>query len=108
MDAWIDVAPAADFPSGTCRSILAGNVAIAVFHVADEFFAIADICSHEAETLSLGEVDGREIVCPRHGARFSLVTGEALSPPAYEPVATYAVRVERGMVQINPGSAAGT
>jgi len=45
-------------------------------------------------------VEGEEIVCPRHGARFSLVTGAALSPPACEAVATFAVRVEDGVVKV--------
>jgi 3-phenylpropionate/trans-cinnamate dioxygenase ferredoxin subunit len=45
-------------------------------------------------------VEGEEVVCPRHGARFSLASGAALSPPAYEPVATFPVRVENGIVQV--------
>jgi 3-phenylpropionate/trans-cinnamate dioxygenase ferredoxin subunit len=40
------------------------------------------------------------VVCPRHGARFSVRTGEVLAPPAYEDVATFAVRVEGGLVQV--------
>jgi 3-phenylpropionate/trans-cinnamate dioxygenase ferredoxin component len=45
-------------------------------------------------------VDGDEVICPRHGARFCIRTGEALSPPAYEPVPTFPVRVTDGMVQV--------
>jgi len=45
-------------------------------------------------------VEGGEIVCPRHGARFSIVTGAALSPPAYEPVASFPVRVDDGIVKV--------
>ena len=58
------------------------------------------MCSHEAETLSGGEVAGKEIICPRSGAHFSILTGAALSPPAYEPVATFQVRVEGSMVRV--------
>ena len=47
-----------------------------------------------------------EVTCPRHGARFSVVTGEALSPPAYEPVGTFQVRVEQGIVQVRTERAA--
>lgn len=100
MEAWIDVAAAAEFPPGTCRIVYLGATPIAVFNADGEYFAIVDVCSHEAETLSDGLVDGREIVCPRHGARFSLVTGAALSPPAVEPVDIFAVRVHEGMVQV--------
>ena len=73
---------------------------IAVFNLNGRYYAIEDLCSHEAETLSDGEVAGEEIICPRHGAHFSIPTGAALSPPAYEPVATFPVRVEGGMVMV--------
>jgi 3-phenylpropionate/trans-cinnamate dioxygenase ferredoxin subunit len=45
-------------------------------------------------------VEGQKVVFPRHGSHFSLLTGEALCPPAYEPVATFPVRVEDGKVRI--------
>lgn len=100
MDDWIDVAPAADLPPGTVRTVDANGVAIAVFNVAGNYYAIEDCCSHEAETLSNGLVEGLEVICPRHQARFSLVNGAALSPPAYEPVASFPVRIEDGVVQV--------
>ena len=77
-----------------------GYVAIAVFNVDGHYYAIEDLCSHESSTLANGTLSGLEIICPRHEARFSLVTGEALSPPAYEPVPVFPVRVEAGRVQV--------
>lgn len=100
MSNWLDVAPLAEFPPGSCHTLSVGRYAVAVFNVGGSFYAIEDVCSHEAETLSDGIVDGGEIVCPRHGARFSLATGEALAPPAVEPVTTFPVRVENGVVQV--------
>jgi 3-phenylpropionate/trans-cinnamate dioxygenase ferredoxin component len=67
------------------------NPPIAVFNVDGAFFAISDICTHAEASLSEGQVDGRTIECPLHGACFDLRTGEALTPPATEPVQTYAV-----------------
>ena len=100
MADWTDVAPADGFPPGTCRTVDVDGVPIAVFNVNGRYYAIEDLCTHEAETLSDGEVLDDIIVCPRHGAQFSLVTGEALSPPAYEAVPTFPVQVENGMVQV--------
>jgi 3-phenylpropionate/trans-cinnamate dioxygenase ferredoxin component len=100
MEEWTDVAPVADFPPGGVRSVDVDGTAIAVFNLGGRYYAIEDMCSHEAESLSGGEVEGEEVICPRHGAHFSIPTGEALSPPAYEPVATFPVRVEQGMVQV--------
>lgn len=100
MVEWIDVVPAADFPPGSVRTLEVDGVPVAVFNVGGDFYAIEDICSHEQETLSAGEVEGTEIICPRHFARFSLVSGEALEPPAEEPVLSFPVRVVAGMVQV--------
>lgn len=100
MSDWVDVAPEGEMPPGACRVVDADGVAVAVFNVDGRFYAIEDLCSHQAEPLSAGRREGCEIACPRHGARFSLATGEALSPPAYEPVAVFPVRVEKGVVQV--------
>jgi 3-phenylpropionate/trans-cinnamate dioxygenase ferredoxin subunit len=97
---WIDIASVDAFPPGTRRTLEVEGLPVAVFNVDGEYFAIADVCTHEEETLSDGFLEDHEIVCPRHGAHFSLVTGMALSPPAYEPVATFPVRVEEGIVQL--------
>jgi 3-phenylpropionate/trans-cinnamate dioxygenase ferredoxin subunit len=100
MAEWVDVARAEDFSPGTVRTVEIEGTPIAVFNLNGHYYAIEDVCTHEAETLSDGEVAGEEIVCPRHGAHFSILTGAALSPPAYEPVATFPVQVEDGMVMV--------
>ena len=65
---------------------------VAVFNVNGAFFAIRNVCTHQEAPLSEGEVVEEEtLVCPWHGACFSLRTGEALTPPAIEPVKTYPV-----------------
>jgi nitrite reductase/ring-hydroxylating ferredoxin subunit len=64
---------------------------IAVFSVEGSYFAISDLCTHDWARLSDGEVEGETVICPLHGACFSLSTGEALSLPAVEPVETFAV-----------------
>jgi len=50
--------------------------------------------------LTGGPIDGDQIICPRHGARFCIRTGKALTAPAYEPVATFPTRVHNGMIQV--------
>jgi 3-phenylpropionate/trans-cinnamate dioxygenase ferredoxin subunit len=100
MSEWVDVAGVKDFPSGSFRTVQIEGTPIAVFNLNGHYHAIEDVCTHESETLSDGEVEGGEIVCPRHGAHFSILTGEALSPPAYEPVATFPVQIEGGMVRV--------
>ena len=107
MSEWVDVVAVADFAEGSARVFeLDDGRQVAVFNAGGRFFAIEDRCSHEDEALSWGVVEGEEVVCPRHGARFSLASGAALSPPAYEPVATFPLRVENGMVQVDGNPAA--
>ena len=103
MDDWIDIAAITDFSPGTHRIVDIAGTQIAIFNVDGSFYAIEDQCTHEAETLSHGELLGLEIVCPAHQARFSLISGAALCPPAYEPVAIFPVRVTDGVVQVRDG-----
>lgn len=67
---------------------------IAVYRLDGEYYAIDDLCTHDGGPLAEGEVDGDVVTCPRHGARFNIRTGAALSFPAITPVDTYPVRVE--------------
>jgi len=100
MGEWVNAAPVGALAPNQCVVVGVDGIDVAVFNIAGAFFAIEDQCSHEESTLSDGEVDGESIVCPRHGAKFALRTGEALCAPAYEPVATFRVRIEAGVVQV--------
>ncbi len=100
MGEWTNVAAAGEIGPGEHRVVDIDDVAIAVFNLDGAYFAIEDVCTHDFGTLTGGCVEGGEIMCPRHGARFDIRTGEALTPPAYEPVATFPVRIHDGVVQI--------
>ncbi len=65
-----------------------------------EWFVIADVCTHDGGALDQGELIGCEIECPRHGARFDVVTGKVRRLPAVRPVKTYGVRVVDGRVEV--------
>ena len=100
MIGWVRVCARSELLPGEFQVAYDGDTAIAVFNVDGAYYAIEDVCTHDGGILTGGTVEGAEVECPRHGARFSLTTGEALSPPAYEPVPTFPVRVEQGMVQV--------
>ncbi len=100
MADWVRVATVSELEPGTFRVVDVDDVMIAVFNIDGAFYAIEDVCTHAYETLTGGPVNGCEITCPRHGARFNIKTGEALCAPAYEPVSTFPVRVEDGVVQV--------
>jgi 3-phenylpropionate/trans-cinnamate dioxygenase ferredoxin subunit len=100
---WIDAGPTENLRDGDAISIPVGRRMIAVVRSGDSYFAIEDICTHDGAQLTGGAIEGAEIICPRHGARFCLRTGEALSPPAYEPVRVFATKVEGGRLWVCAG-----
>lgn len=100
MSDWIDVAAVEDLPVGSHRVVEIDGAQVAVFNLDNEFHAIEDVCTHDGGVLTGGTVEGEQIICPRHGARFSIRTGAVLAPPAYEPIHTFPVRVHAGRVQV--------
>jgi len=93
---WVDVASAADLSEAAPLSVELDGTALVVVRCGEDLCAVEDRCTHDGESLEGAEVESCQIICPRHGARFCLRTGEALTPPAYEPLRTYAVREENG------------
>ena len=100
---WIDAGPTADLHDGEAISIPVGRRMIAVVRSGGEYFAIEDVCTHDGAELTGGDVEGTEIICPRHGARFCLRTGQALSPPAYEPVRVFETKITDGRLWVRSG-----
>ena len=100
MSEWVDVGRVEAITPGHPARVDIDGAAIAVFKVDQLFYAIEDVCTHDGGQLTGGCVEGDQIVCPRHGARFSIKTGEALTAPAYEPTVTFPVRIEGGIVQV--------
>jgi len=100
MSDWVHVARTEELKPGEYRVVEVEGALIAVFNLDGRYYAIEDVCTHDGGTLTGGDIEGEEIVCPRHGARFSIKTGDVLAPPAYEPVYSFPVRVEAGMVQV--------
>lgn len=100
MAEWVNVGSLEEIPPGQHKTIDINEVMIAVFNLDGKFYAIEDVCTHEGGVLTGGTVESNVITCPRHGAQFDIRTGDVLAPPAYEPVATFPVRVHEGMVQV--------
>ena len=99
---FVRVASVSDVSPGEVMVVAVDGDRVALVNVDGELYAIADECSHEGCPLSEGDVDGRMLVCPCHGSDFDVTTGEPATPPAYEPVATYAVRVDGDDVLVAP------
>jgi 3-phenylpropionate/trans-cinnamate dioxygenase ferredoxin component len=100
MTTWQSVAKVSDIPPERVAVFEVGDHEVAVCNVDGEFYAIDDLCTHDGGSLDQGELEGDEIECPRHGARFDVRTGAAVQLPAFEPVETHDVRLEGDTVQV--------
>jgi 3-phenylpropionate/trans-cinnamate dioxygenase ferredoxin subunit len=98
---FITVAQTADIPPGERKVFDVEGYYIAVFNVGGTYYAIEDVCTHDDGPLADGELDGYEIECPRHGARFDIRTGKVLSMPAVIDVPWFPVRVEGDDIQVS-------
>jgi 3-phenylpropionate/trans-cinnamate dioxygenase ferredoxin component len=101
--ALVNVAPVDEFPPGAVKIVHAGEIAVGVYNLEGEYYAIEDRCSHDDGPLAEGDYDPEEgyAVCPRHGSRIDIRTGRALTLPAVLPVETFPVVVEDGMVKVD-------
>jgi 3-phenylpropionate/trans-cinnamate dioxygenase ferredoxin component len=101
----IPVCTTSQLPPGEVRTVRA-DVAIAVFNVDGEFYAIDDTCTHQDASLADGWLEGCAIECPLHASCFDLRTGRPSGPPAKVPVRTHPVSVVDGVVYVHPDVAA--
>ena len=98
---FVKVGKVADVPPGTAKVYEAGDRSVAVCNVEGALYAVDDVCTHDEGSLDQGELDGFEIECPRHGARFDVRTGEVTGLPAVVPIDTFGVRVEGDDIELD-------
>ena len=82
-----------ELADGARKSVIVDELPALVFRVGREYYCIEDVCTHDGQPLTEGPLEGKEITCPRHGARFDIETGAALCMPATEPVRVFEVEV---------------
>lgn len=95
---FIEVAVSDEIPNGERLFLEIDQEQIVIFRIGGSLFAISDVCSHDDGPLGDGELDNHEIICPRHGARFDVRSGKALTLPAYVDIPAYPVREEDGKI----------
>ena len=101
MTEFIKVANISDLAVGEKMLVEYDDEDVGLFNIDGEFYAISDICTHDNGPLVEGRLDGECIICPRHGARFNVKTGEQ-TMPAFAPVPLYDVKIEGVDIFIAP------
>ncbi len=106
MSRFVAIGREADVPSGEVRVVEVEGRSLCLGHCTDGTWgAIDNVCTHDGGVLGEGELDECLVECPRHGARFDLLTGEVKALPAVFPVNAYPVRVVDGRVEVDLGVA---
>jgi 3-phenylpropionate/trans-cinnamate dioxygenase ferredoxin subunit len=97
---FVDIVAADQLPVGERLFVEVVGRSVVIFNIADELFAIADVCSHDDGPVGEGDLEGFAITCPRHGAQFDVRSGKVLQMPAVVDIPAYPVRVVGGMIQL--------
>jgi nitrite reductase/ring-hydroxylating ferredoxin subunit len=97
---WRSVIAAQDIQPGTMSAVEVGDLQIAVFNLAGEFFATDNVCTHEYALLTDGIFEDDYVECPLHAACFDIKTGKATCEPAERDLRIYKTRVAGQQVEI--------
>lgn len=97
---YLDIIPSSELPNGERLFVEVEGKSLVIFNIAGQFFAIGDICSHDDGPVGEGDLEGYNIVCPRHGGEFDVRDGKAVQLPAVVDIPAYPVRVVDEMIQV--------
>src|SRR5512137_1451005 len=98
---FVVVAKVDEIEEGKVKVVRVGDTPIGLTKVDGEFFAFADVCTHDDGPVAEGELDEYIIECPRHGAKFDIRTGKVKQLPAVTPIPVFAVRVDGDRVLVS-------
>ncbi len=100
MSEFVKIAKVTDIPDPGKQTLEVDDALVVLFHVGGRFYCIDDVCTHDGGPLGEGDLCDHEIACPRHGAKFDVCTGKALTMPATEATVAHQVKVEDGDVYV--------
>ncbi len=101
--AYIKVGNESEIVEGKALTVRTKQGRIGLTRINGEIRAFEDVCTHDDGPLADGDIEGEEIICPRHGARFNMCTGKVTKMPATEDIEVYPIRVTDGVVEVDMG-----
>ncbi len=100
MENWVKVLANTELMNNNCAAVSVGDLEIGIFRVNDQLFAVSNTCTHIGAPLTEGYIEGMDVMCPWHGAKFCLKTGASRGAPAETDLVSYPVRLIEGDIQI--------
>ncbi len=101
MSEFVSVARVGEIEEGVVKVVRVGDAPIGLTKIDGEFFAFADVCTHDDGPVAEGDLDEYIIECPRHGAKFDIRTGKVKQLPAVVPIPIYTVKVAGDAVLVS-------
>jgi 3-phenylpropionate/trans-cinnamate dioxygenase ferredoxin subunit len=105
MSEFVAVAQISEIPDPGSLLVEIGERLVVLIHACGNYYALDDICTHDGGPLSDGPIDPEDcsIACPRHGAKFDIRTGAAMTMPATKPTKCHEVKVEGDQILVRLG-----
>lgn len=100
MSEFVKVANINDIPDPGKAMLEIDERLIVLMHVGGQFFCLEDLCTHDGGPLGEGDLEDHTLACPRHGAKFDIRNGAAVTMPATEATKSHQVKVENGEVWV--------
>ena len=97
---YIQVSDTTDIELGNSVSVNVNGTKILICNTEEGFFAVQDMCTHALVPLCGGLIQGTLISCPLHGAVFDLKSGQVMSPPAFENLLTFDLKINGSSIYI--------
>ena len=94
MNDFTKVATNSEIPEGGKLYVELDERLVVIFRAGGDLYCLDDVCTHDGGPLGEGQLNGYEIACPRHGAKFDMRTGQALTMPATETTAVHEIKAE--------------
>jgi 3-phenylpropionate/trans-cinnamate dioxygenase ferredoxin subunit len=98
MSRFVPVARVEEIPPGSRLHYDLTEDTVIILNIDGDYYCIADLCTHDGGPLEDGDILDHQIECPRHGARFDVRTGKVTRLPATDPIPTYSLKVEDGLI----------
>lgn len=101
VDKFVTVAKVNEIASGTVKVVYVDDSPVGIANVDGQFYAFADVCTHDDGPVAEGPLVGCTIECPRHGAQFDIRTGAVLRLPAVTPIPVYDLEIEGDSIKVS-------
>lgn len=97
-------ADVSEVPANSTKLVEIDDQLVLVVNTGDGYYCIDDVCTHDGGTLCDGTLEGNEIACPRHGAKFDVRTGAATKMPATQATGCHDVQIDGSKILVRLNS----